>query len=121
MVIATRILGVKGKATGSETAEPLAVMVTDESPLNVNFVMVDAVTALFVPSGETAMFTDFIVTGDVQVPFENFTRNVSPPIETRITCLTVLFAIAGGIFVLFVPMEYGAQAQVPTHPFPAFD
>jgi hypothetical protein len=101
MVIARRILGVKGNATGSEVTEPRAAMVTDELPLNFNGVMVDAVTALFVPSGETAMFTEFMVTADPQVLFENFTRSVSPPIETRTICRKVLSAKngEGGVLV----------------------
>jgi hypothetical protein len=63
--------------------------------------MVDAVMALLVPSGETAMFTEFIVTAVAQVLFENFTRSVSPPIETRTICRNVLLAKygEGGVLV----------------------
>jgi hypothetical protein len=117
MVIATRMLGVKVNATGSEVAVAPAFMVIDALPLNCSCFMEDAVMALLVPSGETATFTDFMVTADPQVLLENFTRIVSPPIETRTICRKVLLAIAGG--VLPDATAYGAQLQVPTHCFMA--
>ena len=83
MVIARRILGVNGKATGSEVAVAPAFIVIDALLLNFKEVIVEAVTALLVPSGETAMFTEFMVTGVEAVLFEKCTRSVSPPIEMR--------------------------------------
>ena len=97
MVIATRIPGVKVNAIGSEVTVAPAFMVTAALPLNFTCFSVDAVIALLVPSGETAMFTEFIVTAVAQELFENFTRIVSPPIETLTICRKVLLAIAGGV------------------------
>ena len=99
MVIATRMLGVKANATGSEVTVVPAFMVTDALPPNISCLMVDALIALPVPSGETAMFTEFMVTAVAQVLFENFTRSVSPPIETRTTCRNVLLAKYGRVGV----------------------
>jgi hypothetical protein len=79
--------------------------------------MVDVSMALPVPSVETAMFTEFIVTAVAQVLFENFTRSVSPPMETRTICRNVLFAKYGEGGVLPDATAYGAQLQVPTHFF----
>jgi hypothetical protein len=79
--------------------------------------MVDASMALLVPSVETAMFTEFIVTEVAHVLFENFTRSVSPPIETRTICRNVLLAKYGEGGVLPDATAYGAQLQVPTHFF----
>ena len=117
MVIATRILGVKVNAIGSEVTEEFALIVTAALPLNFNCLMVDALMALPVPSVETAMFTEFIVTAVAQVLFENFTRSVSPPIETRTICRNVLLAIYGEGGVLPDATAYGAQLQVPTQLF----
>ena len=117
MVIATRILGVKVNAIGSEVTEEFALIVTAALPLNFNCLMVDALMALPVPSVETAMFTEFIVTAVAQVLFENFTRSVSPPIETRTICRNVLLAIYGEGGVLPDATAYGALLQVPTQLF----
>jgi hypothetical protein len=56
---------------------------------------------LVLASFETAIFTAFIVTGVELVLFENFTRSVSPPIDTRTICLNVLLARygAGGVLL----------------------
>jgi len=90
-------------------------MVIDALPLNFNCFMVDTLIAL--PLDWTAMFTEFIVTAVAQVLFENFTRSVSPPIETRTICRKVLFVIYGEGGVLPDATAYGAQPQVPTHCF----
>ena len=82
--------------------------------LNFNCFMVVASMTLVPPSVETAIFTEFIVTGVEHVLFENFTRSVSPPIETRTICRIVLLARYGEGGVL-VPAAYGAVLQVPTH------
>ena len=90
--MARRILGVNGNAMASDVTVDFAAMVTDALLLNVNGVMVEASMALFVPSGETAMFTEFNVTGVAQVPLENLIRNESPPMDTRTICRNVLLA-----------------------------
>ena len=115
MVIARCILGVKLNAIGSEVTVAPAFMVTDALPVNFNDFMVDALMAL--PLVWTAMFTEFIVTAVAQVLFENFTRSVSPPIETRTTCRNVLLAKYGEGGVLPDATAYGAQLQVPTQCF----
>jgi hypothetical protein len=95
------MFGVKGKATGSEVAIPPALMVKEELPPNFNCLIVDA--SIVLPPVETAIFTEFIVTDVAQVLFENFIRTVSPPIETRTICRSVLLAIYGEGGVLVDP------------------
>src|ERR1035437_1276865 len=101
MVIARCIFGVKANAIGSEVTVVFAFMVTDALPLNFNCFIVDALIAL--PFAWTAMFTEFIVTAVAQVIFENFTRSVSPPIETLTICRNVLLVIYGEGGVLADP------------------
>jgi hypothetical protein len=54
-----------------------------------------------VPSGETAMVTDLMDMAFAQVIFENLTRTVSPPIETRTIWRKVLLLnVLEGVFVV---------------------
>lgn len=96
-----RILGFNSYAIGSEVTEENGDMVTDSSPLNFNVAKVD--TSIELAPVETAIFTDFIVTGDAEVLFENFKRKVSPPIDTRTTWRKVLLAKKGEGGALFDP------------------
>ena len=91
-------------------------MVTSALPLNVRALIVEASIALFVPSGENAMFAEFKEIELVKVIFENLTRRVSPPIETLTICRKVLLDNAfGGVLLVAL---YGEQAHVPTQCFP---
>src|SRR5690606_34563385 len=65
-----------------------------------------------------AIYTDFISTGLVLNSLLNFTRMLSPPIETRIICLTVLLFSPGSGGILCGSTNCGAVTQVPTHFFP---
>ena len=69
------------------------------------------------PPAETAICTDFIVTGLVLNSLENLTRRVSPPNETRTTCRNELLVKPGEGGILPGSTSWGAVLQVPTHIF----
>ena len=113
MVIATSIRGVNLNAIGSEITAIPAFIVTSGLPLNFNFLLVE--TSMALPPVETAICIDFIVTGLALNSLENFTRKVSPPIETRTTWRNELLVKPGDGGMLPVSTSCGAVLQVPTH------
>jgi hypothetical protein len=107
------LLGVRLNATGSETTEVFALILTDALPLNLSCLIVEALMVL--PPVETAMFAALMVTALVLKSLENLTRRVSPPIETRTTCRNVLLVSPGEGGMLPDSTSCGAVLQVPTH------
>ncbi|HUW91978.1 MAG TPA: hypothetical protein VMV74_02350 [Bacteroidales bacterium] len=70
---------------------------------------------------EAAILTDFIVTGLVLKAFENLTLRLSPPNETRTTCLNELLVKPGEGVILRGSTSWGAELQVPAHTFAGAD
>jgi hypothetical protein len=98
---------------GSEVTVVPGAIVTSGFPLNLRArSVVESIAQL---SLAAAICTILIVTGFLLNSFENLTRKLSPPIETRTICLIVLLLNPGAGGLLFGSTSWGAVAHVPTH------
>ncbi len=93
MVIATRMLGVRRKAMGSDVTDAPDASEAEAFPANESAFRV--VASILFPPLDTAMFTAFSSVAWVLLTLVNFKRRVSPPIETRTTWRRVLLVSPG--------------------------